>query len=326
MSLPGALLDLLLEAYHQVEIAKNLALASVTFFVYDLLITIGPEIRHVWTSKWGYGRIAFHFNRIWSIIVLGELLITVNHARCHRVITFYGYGVILLIFNTTKLGYYMTASFALSSRAADSFHRSPLVLAGLIFCSVGGAIACMVIFQLDVNRMTIIPNPVPSLITGCLTILPRRVTLVPYLIGLSLDTAIFLATWHRTWVLNRTGVRLPIIQCLLRDTDNEAKWPILLCIDEKINNIALGSGYIVALHSTLCNRILLSLRVFNDELKSSVSVSGIGTRTGSTTLHDMEWRPAGDGDYQSTNVRTDMDLQDCERQDPPLELAELRRP
>ncbi|CAE6508549.1 unnamed protein product [Rhizoctonia solani] len=215
----------------------------------------------------------------------------------------------------------------MSLRAWILYDRNPLVLA------VGGAVACMVIFQLDINQTTIIANPVPSLITGCLTILPRRVTLVPYLIGLSLDTAIFLATWYRTWVLNRTGVRLPIIQCLFRDglfyyIINCASLlvSIFLGIDEKINNIALGSGYIIALHSTLCNRILLSLRVFNDEMKSSVAASGIGTMTGSTTLHDMEWRPAGDGDYRSMNVRADMDLQDCERQDPPLELTELQRP
>ncbi|QRW24061.1 hypothetical protein RhiXN_10385 [Rhizoctonia solani] len=71
MSLANALLDLLLDAYHQVEIAKNLALVSVTFFVLDLFVTFETEIKHVWSSKWGYGRIAFHFNRIWSILVLG---------------------------------------------------------------------------------------------------------------------------------------------------------------------------------------------------------------------------------------------------------------
>ncbi|CUA67589.1 hypothetical protein RSOLAG22IIIB_13465 [Rhizoctonia solani] len=157
-----------------------------------------------------------------------------------KVITVYGYGVIFLIFNT---------SIVMSLRAWILFDRNPFVLAGLTFCCVSGAIGCMVIFQLDITRTEIIPNPVPDLITGCLTILPRRVSLVPYLIGLSLDTAIFLATLYRTWVLNRTGFRLPIIQCLMRDglfyyVVNCASLLVSICLglDEDLNNIALGSA------------------------------------------------------------------------------------
>ncbi|EUC60276.1 transmembrane protein, putative [Rhizoctonia solani AG-3 Rhs1AP] len=123
MSLASALLDLLLEAFNNVEVAKNVALASTTFFVYDMLITLGPEVRYVWSAKWGYGRVAFHFNRIWSILVLGiylpmifgydvpipRLVFTFGSndlyssfdTRCRQVILFYGYGVVLLIFNTS---------------------------------------------------------------------------------------------------------------------------------------------------------------------------------------------------------------------------------
>ncbi|CAE6439885.1 unnamed protein product [Rhizoctonia solani] len=329
MSLPNALLDLLLDAYHKVEIAKNLALVSVTFFVLDLLITLEPEIKYVWSSKWGYGRIAFHFNRIWTIAVLGVYVPMVfRHnvsiprlAIFASIITFYGYGVIILICNTTVV---------MSLRAWILFDRNPFVFAGLAFCCVTGTISCMVIFQLDVARMTIVPNPVPDLITGCLTILPRRVTLVPYLVGLSLDTGIFLATLYRTWALNRGGIRLPIIQCLMRDglfyyVINCASLliSIFLGIDQDINNIALGSAYLIALHSTLCSRILLSLRVFNDELKNSVVLSSTA-RTGSTTLHDMEWRVPGDENSQSMRTRAVPDVSDCERQDLPVELQEFR--
>ncbi|KAJ1300493.1 hypothetical protein OPQ81_005307 [Rhizoctonia solani] len=317
MSLSNAFLDLLLEGYHKVEIAKNLALVSVSFFVYDLLITIGPEIRHVWSSKWGYGRIAFHFNRIWSIIVLGVYVPMIFGYNV--VITFYGYGVILLIFNTT---------IVMSLRAWILFDRNPFVLTVLAFCCVSGAVGCMAIFQLDVTRMTIIPNPVPDLITGCLTILPRRVTLVPYFIGLSLDTAIFLATWYRTWVLNRTGIQLPIIRYLMRDglfyyVINCVSLLVSLCmgLDRDINNIALGSAYIIALHSTLCNRILLSLRVYNNELTSSGAITSSIARPGSSIIHDTDWRVPEDGSDQSVGS----DIQDCERQDLPMELSELQR-
>ncbi|ELU39543.1 hypothetical protein AG1IA_06429 [Rhizoctonia solani AG-1 IA] len=181
----------------------------------------------------------------------------------------------------------------MSLRAWILFDRN-----GLAFCCASGTIGCIVIFQLDVSRMTIIPNPVPDLITGCLTILPRRVTLVPYLIGLSLDTGIFLATLYRTRMLNRGGVRLPIIQCLMRD-------------------------YLIALHSTLCNRILLSLRVFNEELKSSVAPSS-SERTGSTTVHDTEWQVAENENDESMRATTCVGIDDCERQSISVELQDTR--
>ncbi|CAE6535099.1 unnamed protein product [Rhizoctonia solani] len=232
MSLANVILDLFLEAYNNVEVAKNLALASVTFFVYDMLITLGPEIRYVWTAKWGYGRIAFHFNRVWSIIVLGiylplifgydvPILVKVSSliigsktsgihssVRCRQVVMFYGYGVVLLIFNT---------SIVMSLRAWILYERNQFVAAGLALCCIGGAAACITILHLDMAHTTFIPNPMPDLITGCLTILPKRITLVPYLIGLSLDTTIFFATWYRTWKLNRNGIRIPLIQCLMRE-------------------------------------------------------------------------------------------------------------
>ncbi|CAE6461001.1 unnamed protein product [Rhizoctonia solani] len=340
MSLASALLDLLLEAFNNVEVAKNVALASTTFFVYDMLITLGPEVRYVWSAKWGYGRVAFHFNRIWSILVLGiylpmifgydvpipRLVFTFGSndlyssfdTRCRQVILFYGYGVVLLIFNT---------SIVMSLRAWILYDRNPFVAAGLALCCLGGATACIAILHLDTARATYIPNIMPDLITGCLTILPKRITLVPYLIGLSLDTAIFLATWYRTWKLNRNGIRIPLISCLMRDglfyyVFNCASLLISigLGMNSKINNVAVGSGYIIAIHSTLCSRILLSLRVFNAESNVFTGSSG---KTGSSTLHDAHWGVPRDRSYYG--LRKNTSDRDSEMQGPPVELKELSR-
>jgi hypothetical protein len=49
-----------------------------------------------------------------------------------------------------------------------------------------------------------------------------------------------------------------------------------------------GDRYIIALHSTLCTRILLSLHVFNDEVKRSMLPT-----TSDATAVDAEWN-AGD--------------------------------
>ncbi|CAE6533032.1 unnamed protein product [Rhizoctonia solani] len=324
MSFPGALLDLILEAYHKVEIAKNLALVSVTFFTYDSLITIEPEIRHVWSSKWGYGRMAFHFNRIWSIIVLGvyvPMIFSYNvpipgtlhaytHARCRRVITFYGYSLILLIFNT---------SIVMSLRAWILFDRNPFVFASgshhrlphdITKTSDLGAISHWShagyghIPGYSIQDLGIESYGDPAANNS----MPHARVSSLQLIG----TAGILSIPH-------SGLFYYVINC--------ASLLVSICLglDENRNNIALGSAYMIAIHSMLCNRILLSLRVFNDELKSSVVVNDISmTRTGSTTIQAMEWRVAGDGSYQSTGVEAGADTVDCERQDPPMELKELR--
>lgn len=65
----------------------------------------------------------------------------------------------------------------------------------------------------DVPGATLAPN----LITGCLTILPRQLTQVPYIVGLTLDTIIFGLTLWRTWILNDKGIRVPIVSCLMRE-------------------------------------------------------------------------------------------------------------
>jgi hypothetical protein len=58
---------------------------------------------------------------------------------------------------------------------------------------------------------------VPELITGCLTILPKKLVKVPYVIGLVLDTIIFIATLWRSLQLNQEGVKIPLIKCIMRE-------------------------------------------------------------------------------------------------------------
>lgn len=312
MSQANPFVALILEAYEKIEIAKRIAVAGVAFFVYDLLITLDAEIKYVWKSKWSFGRTAFHFNRVWSIVVLCVYIPMIfSHnmdlTTCRRVITFYGYGVIFLILNTT---------IVMSLRVWILFNRNRYVLVGLSSACLAALVGCIVVFHFQLEQMTQIRNPVPELITGCLTILPRRLTQVPYLIGLTLDTTIFLVTVWRTWALNQSGVRLPIIQCLVRDgavyyfiNCASLATSVLLGLDNNLNNIALGSGYIIPLHSTLCARILLSLHVFNDESKSTME------KTSSTARRDLEWTLTETVGGGTTGARPDS----------PVELEILKR-
>ncbi|ELU36988.1 hypothetical protein AG1IA_08985 [Rhizoctonia solani AG-1 IA] len=85
--------------------------------------------------------------------------------------------------------------------------------------------------------------------------------------------------------------------------------------------------YIICLHSTLCSRILLSLRVFNAELQSS-AVTGIASsasRTANSFGNDLHLRGKGDGAYQTMGVRKGTHDFDYEMQDRPIELERLQR-
>ncbi|CCO34311.1 hypothetical protein BN14_08408 [Rhizoctonia solani AG-1 IB] len=48
------------------EVTRYLALASLSFALYDIVSTIDLESKYVWSTPWNFGRIAFHFNRIFA--------------------------------------------------------------------------------------------------------------------------------------------------------------------------------------------------------------------------------------------------------------------
>ncbi|CUA74396.1 hypothetical protein RSOLAG22IIIB_11190 [Rhizoctonia solani] len=62
---------------------------------------------------------------------------------------FYGYGIILLVFNT---------SVVMSMRAWVLYDRNPFIATGLALSCIGGATSCIVILNLDVDRAIFIPN------------------------------------------------------------------------------------------------------------------------------------------------------------------------
>ncbi|CAE6486869.1 unnamed protein product [Rhizoctonia solani] len=67
---PDGELDLA-ELYYATEDTKYLALALCVILICETLTTLPAEVRHVWNSRWSFGRIMFHANRIWAPIMLG---------------------------------------------------------------------------------------------------------------------------------------------------------------------------------------------------------------------------------------------------------------
>ncbi|KAG9106071.1 hypothetical protein FRC07_008968 [Ceratobasidium sp. 392] len=66
--------------------------AVIALFVYDTLITLDAEVKHIWSSPWTFGRISFHFNRIWGIVIICIVSYRIR-----------GFGAMSLIFNITGI-------------------------------------------------------------------------------------------------------------------------------------------------------------------------------------------------------------------------------
>ncbi|CAE6466669.1 unnamed protein product, partial [Rhizoctonia solani] len=66
---PDAELDLV-DLYYATEATKYLALALCTLLACETFATLPAEVKHVWNSRWSFGRNMFHANRIWAPIML----------------------------------------------------------------------------------------------------------------------------------------------------------------------------------------------------------------------------------------------------------------
>ncbi|KAG8689354.1 hypothetical protein FRC08_010992 [Ceratobasidium sp. 394] len=50
-------------------VENHLIVAMTTLFIYDAVLTFSTEVKYVWFHQWNFGRIAFHFNRIWGLLI-----------------------------------------------------------------------------------------------------------------------------------------------------------------------------------------------------------------------------------------------------------------
>ncbi|KAG8731540.1 hypothetical protein FRC12_019687 [Ceratobasidium sp. 428] len=58
------------ELYTATEATKYLALASCVFLICETITTLPEEVRYVWNSRWSFGRVMFHANRVWGLVML----------------------------------------------------------------------------------------------------------------------------------------------------------------------------------------------------------------------------------------------------------------
>ncbi|KAF8606801.1 hypothetical protein BDV93DRAFT_520423 [Ceratobasidium sp. AG-I] len=278
--------------YRAAQTAQYMSLVATTLIVYDTLTTLHVEVQHVWIAQWTYGRVAFHFNRIWCMVVLSAF-VPINFRRnlstevrvtCIKHLVWYTYGLMFLFYNITGI---------MIMRAWVLYDRKKYVLVTMGLAYVATFITNIVAFGLSIQDTTALENPAPGILSGCHFHLSTSKRIwIGFLSSFVLNTIIFVVTVRRTWFLRRSGVKSPLITRLLHDGTlyyfaNLASiiLSMLLNRDHESTNVALGSGYLVAIHTIMCSRMALSLRTFehpNGDDVTDIPMTEVGDNT--------EWR------------------------------------
>ncbi|KAJ1308067.1 hypothetical protein OPQ81_002133 [Rhizoctonia solani] len=248
------------------QVTRYLALASLSFLLYDIVSTINLERKYVWSAPWNFGRVAFHFNRFFAptiqIVHIISLFRFYPSAQfCITTSGIYAWGTCITV---------AAVMIVLVARVWLLYFRKPWVLALLIILgvliSLPPILVILVAFKQDVH---IKQNPAPDLIPGCLFGGISKWSWVAYLGNTLYETLLFALTIYKVYTVE---YELPIINRLYRDgtcyfvvvlganvfTMVGSKIPLL-------SGCATGSGFLGSIMSAMCSRMLLSTKSFESE-------------------------------------------------------------
>ncbi|CAE6468023.1 unnamed protein product [Rhizoctonia solani] len=275
-------------AYMNILGAKYLSMVSCSLLIYDILTTLPTEVRYVWRSRWSFGRVAFHINRMWAPIVLAKLITALfmyhlsdtmyevsRHNmmsiqtkrllyRCIFVSLFYIYGSVVAMLIVTSV---------LIVRIWVIYDRKLWVL--IVVCAGCLAVSApsLVFLQVQAQRKNLVANPAPDFVTGCI-FKSNPVSYIPYIAPFIYETALFGMTVYKTCQLSRGHVATPIIARLMQDGSNYYFVVIgtlvfvgLGSLSPAVSPAVNGSGIFLAVLSSMCSRLILSTRSFYNDAK-----------------------------------------------------------
>ncbi|KAG8699151.1 hypothetical protein FRC08_005483, partial [Ceratobasidium sp. 394] len=88
----------------QMHATQYLSVASWTVLAYDWIISIDVEARFIWQASWSLGRMIYHFNRIWPLIIVCTSIVLfaptpspTARQTCKAAVSFYAYGLMIEI-------------------------------------------------------------------------------------------------------------------------------------------------------------------------------------------------------------------------------------
>ncbi|CAE6496641.1 unnamed protein product [Rhizoctonia solani] len=287
-------LDLIDAIHSQVEIARYLAISGIALLIYDWLTTLDLEVEYTWSRKWTLARVVYHLNRVLPISLIGAILIpnvlfapahftpstsvlsslpdqrvggTNTRDRCKKVILSYSYGVIVLlvIICTTSI----IRCWALYGQRWILW----LLIPGLVV-TVGHA---TIEVTRSIDKTTVLVNPFPDLLQGCLASIPNSIWLA-YFAGVLYELVVFCLIVRRIWSLGDGLGLTPLMRQLLKN----GAWffavnlglMLFSCVGSAYPStiiMANGSGLLTALSSIMCSRIYFSMHEFAREDRVRIS-------------------------------------------------------
>lgn len=246
-------------------------IASLTFLLFDHVITLDQEVERIWKSPWSLPKLLFLFNRYTGpISLLVNTTIFTNappDSVCERWIHFEGAAGII-----AKAAAEMVMIFRLYAL----YRGSKIMLALLVAGSVCNITTMSTLMQLGLERIQIYERP-GSWYKGC-----HPVGLPPWFWGyyispLIFETILLGLTMYKTFGHIRSKVtHTPVIKLFFRD--GVAYFSMMFCT--LLSNALIwllappgllesGIGFAIAVPTVMASRILLNLRGLNSTPDSS---------------------------------------------------------
>ncbi|KAH7341258.1 hypothetical protein B0J17DRAFT_254413 [Rhizoctonia solani] len=193
------------------QATRYLALASLSFLLYDIVSTIALESKYVWSAPWNFGRAAFHFNRFFAPILQTVHIVSLFRFRpspefCVITSGIYVWGTCVIVVGVMSV---------LVARVWLLYFRKPWILIALL--TIGVLVSLPPILVISVafkHEVHINHNPAPDIIPGCLFAGLSKWSWVPYLGSTLYEILLFVLTVYKVYTVE---YELPIINRLYRD-------------------------------------------------------------------------------------------------------------
>ncbi|QRV78428.1 hypothetical protein RhiJN_06443 [Ceratobasidium sp. AG-Ba] len=133
------------------------------------------------------------------------------------------------------------------------------------FCTVGYAFVSVTLLA---QKNIYLVNPLPSVFSGCVMIFPEGIWKI-YILPIAWEWTVFGLTIWKIWNLQESYGATPLMQRLAQN--GIAYFVVLLLLFlfltiggsiEQIKIASNGSGFVVAISSVVCSRVIISLHEF----------------------------------------------------------------
>jgi len=255
---------------------KYSSLASLTFLLYDHVLTFGAEVELVWNHPWSFGKALFIFNRYFSLWkLLADVIVYLNPSLTNQFCKGFLWWVTLSAFVAN-----LSAEVILQARIYAVYECSRKILVAMVILCMVEAVSVLTINGLGIPEGQTLR---PSGSTGCYDLGIRDFYFLLWVLGLMFQTILFFLMLYKTWMAYKDEWRSPLLNLIARDSVLYFL-PIftlflvncLICVLAP-DMSEVTWGWSVAMACTLGSHLLLNMRerYFNGDVHHS---SGLGSK------------------------------------------------